>query len=163
MARAATPPAFVGPSRSLSERTRLWMVAGVVIWHNPLLGVGRDNWYPSYPFYFWRVDPNLSGSPRGAHSAPLEIAAETGLPGLAAFVATLGSAVWGLRAAKRHFARASQPRQALLLEGLELAIYGYLVTSLFLNDNYTRWLWLLVALAIVGRQLVRHDAARTSR
>ena len=71
-----------------------------------------------------------------------------------AFAVTVVLALLGLRDAKQRLARAGGPGEALLAESIEVAMYGFLVTSLFLNDNiYQRWLWLLIALAIIARQL----------
>ena len=45
-------------------------------------------------------------------------------------------------------------------QGIEFAIYGYMITSLFLDDNFTRVMWLLLSLGIAGRRLApRPDVA----
>jgi O-antigen ligase len=139
---------------SASDRSRLAQVGALIFLDHPLSGVGLGNYLAAYPRYVWRVDPTFSTVPRHPHNTPLQIAAETGLLGLASFAALVVAAVAGARDAKRRFASAGLRREALLVEAVELAIYGYLVTSFFLNhNNAQRWLYILLALAAIGRQL----------
>jgi O-antigen ligase len=138
---------------SLDARWGLARVGWEMFREHPLTGVGRGNYYRLYAEYVPRVDPTLPPGPMGPHNTPLHIAAQTGLLGLAAFTALVLAAVAGLRAAKRRLARAF-PEEAGLLEAVELAIYAFLASSLFLNDNaYQRYLWLLIALAAAGRRV----------
>src|SRR5207248_1652524 len=123
-------------------------------------GVGKDNYRRLYPEYARRVDPSLPQTPVPTHNTPAQIAAETGILGLLAFMAVMLVAVLGLRKAKHSFAGGGLRHQAMLLEAVEVAIYGYLVTSLFLHDTiYQRYLWLLIGLAAIGRQVALKSAA----
>ena len=52
----------------------------------------------------------------------------------------------------------------MLIEAIEIGIYGYLTTSLFLNHGiYQRVLWLLIGLAIAGRQMSLRAAPTAPR
>lgn len=146
---------------SVERRLRIWRLGVQMFSEHPFTGVGRGNYLAAYPDYTW-MDPRLPSTPMGAHNSPTQIAAETGLIGLAAFLGTVAVAVVGVRGAKRRLRGAAREHEALLLESVEVAIYGYLTTSLFLNDNYTRLLWLLVALSIVGRQLSPRSEPRAA-
>ena len=157
-ARAELP----GMDESLLFRSKLWQVGLQMFLEHPLLGTGRGTYYDTYLLSYRRVDPRLSASPAGPHNVPVHIAAETGIVGLAAFAVTVAVAVLGLRDARRRFVRLGLGQAATTLEAVEVAIYGYLVTAMFVNDNiYQRLLWLLVALAAVGRQVsIRLEADR---
>jgi O-antigen ligase len=142
---------------SVDNRTWLWRIGARMVLDHPLTGVGRGNWLLMFPLY---LDPSLPPRLVGPHSTPVQVLAETGLIGLAAYAATLAVALVGLRDARRRLAGAAREREALLLEGIEIAIYGYVVSSVFLNDNiYQRSLWLLVGLAAAGRQVALRAAA----
>ncbi|MGE5398401.1 MAG: O-antigen ligase family protein [Chitinophagales bacterium] len=71
-------------TRHISTVTRLdfWVIAAKIIRDYPLLGAGGDSWYNiahRYESYlFWT---------KGPHNYPLQIATETGIPGLCCYLA----------------------------------------------------------------------------
>ena len=68
--------------------------------------------------------------------------------------------VLGLRDATQRLTRVGRRREVMLLEAVEVALYGYLVTTMFVNDNiYQRYFWLLVGLAAGGRQVASRMAS----
>jgi hypothetical protein len=157
---ATVAEAQLSADRSLYNRSRVWRVAAQMFLEHPLTGVGKGNYYALYPHYFWRVDPTLPPGPLAPHNTPVHIAAETGLLGLAAFGVVVAVSVIGLRDAKRRLSHEGLQREAMLLEAIEISLYGYLVTSLFLHENiYQRYFWLIVALAAIGRQVALRSLA----
>jgi hypothetical protein len=161
-----TPGPAVEPGRkrtddSVFDRWSLIQVGLAMLRDYPLTGVGRGNYYYAYPRYAGRIDPNLPSLALGPHNMAVQIAADSGVVGLAAFCALIVATGLALRQARRH----SATRQALLLEGIGLAIAGYLVTGMFLNDTvYDRYLWLLVGLVAAGRVVARApDPTKTAR
>jgi O-antigen ligase len=139
----------------------LWRVALLMFLDYPVLGIGRSAFYDHYEEYAPRVDPWLVPRPHGPHNIPVHILAETGILGLAAYVAAVAAAVLGVRRAKRAFREAGLDRLGMLAEATEIAIYGFLVSAMFVNDNmYQRPLWLLAAVGIVARQLASRLAQK---
>lgn len=65
------------------ERLALWQAATAMIHNNPWLGVGIGNYVPAYPGY---ALPGWEDPLGHAHNYYLHIAAETGIPGLLAYV-----------------------------------------------------------------------------
>jgi hypothetical protein len=147
-------PSIPNDDGSLYLRSLQLRVAFQIFLDHPLLGVGRGSYYTAYPLYFRKVDPLLPSEPKGPHNALVHIAAETGLLGLAAYLGVVVATVLSLHDARQRFRRHGLESAVLMLGSIEIAIYTYLVTVLFLNDDiYQRLLWLLVGLSVVGRQL----------
>jgi O-antigen ligase len=89
---------------------------------------------------------------RRAHCLYTELAAETGFLGMFFFlsiVITLLHRLWRLRA---HFAR-NRPDLAYLASGFWLGIVAYMVTGIFLQLAYQRYLWLYLGLAGAAIQI----------
>jgi putative inorganic carbon (hco3(-)) transporter len=159
--RAYREPDRARAEDSVWERLRLMQVGMLIFLDHPLTGIGRGNYYPAYPEYSRRVDPNLPDGPLGPHNVPIHIAAETGLVGLVTFGALVVAGVAGVRDARRRFAQAGLRREAMLAEAVELAIYGFLASAMFLNwNNSQRSLYILLALAAIARQLAERSVPR---
>ena len=140
------------PDSSFEQRKLLTHVAWLIFLDHPLLGVGAGNYTVHFDDYAQEVG-SLSreyeelGERHYPHNLYLEIAAETGLVGLAAFGAAVASCFVALRAARRaSYARGDQA-SAALARGLEIAVVGYLLSSLFLHGHHIRYLWLLFGFA----------------
>jgi O-antigen ligase len=148
-----TQSALARGDPSLQERSHLWEVGVLMFWDHPLIGVGKGNYLDVYPSYAWRVDASLPTTPLVAHSTPIQVLADTGMLGFASLIGALAVAVAGLRTARRQLAEAGIPHGPALAEAIELAIYGHLIASLFISDNYPRYLWILIVLAATARQV----------
>ncbi len=147
---------------SLLERSRLVQVGWQMFLANPILGVGKGTYLENYQNFAWRVSTSLTTNPMVAHSSPIQIAAETGLLGLGVYAAILFVAIRALRRAKHQLKRWNRPDDVLLVEAIELGIYAYLVTSLFLSDVYPTTLWLMIALAVAVRQIMNRSEPATA-
>lgn len=153
-AGVAPAPAVVAPDAgSLPERLSLWRVGLLMIRDHPLIGVGKNNYLLQYPAYAAQVDSALVSSPKVAHSTPIQILADTGAVGLLAFAGLVAVVLAGAWWARRAYGRASQSAATLLVEPIVVAICGYLMTSVFQSDDYPRFLWLLLGLAMAARQI----------
>ncbi len=86
----------------LTSRDRVAMLqAGVaIVTDYPLLGVGPDQIERVYPYY--RVPDAVKPTNPHLHNVPMQIAAERGLPALAAWLWFLGSVTLGLLKLLRH-------------------------------------------------------------
>jgi O-antigen ligase len=109
---------------------------------HPILGVGLHNYPDHFQEYVrplgtkWRI-------PRSPHSLYVEIAAETGLLGLASFGALVVCLFWWLR--RVWSASSASPELRDMARALAVGLAAYLVASIFLHASYPRFLWMLVA------------------
>ena len=146
---------------SASERLDLLKRAALVAAYHPVLGVGMGN-YHIYSIRELR-----------AHNSYLEIAAELGLAGLAAYLVLIAAPLVGLRRVERETrGAAEQTREERELNvfsvAVQAAMLGYIVCSFFASIQYLWYLYYLVAYAIALRQInaaaaepVAAPAART--
>jgi O-antigen ligase len=150
---------------SESGRMQIWSRGIGYMMANPLLGVGPDN-FPSaegtLSSLAERQQYGIGVRWNAAHNSFIQIGAETGLPGLALFVAVIVSAFAALRRsgpAEAALARAGQAR-APLTPALTGSLIGFVVGAFFLSLAYSEMLYTLVALA-VGLRKVTSDAVHT--
>jgi O-antigen ligase len=133
---------------SVRGRATEMLAAALALRDHPLLGVGPGQYVPFYSLRYQR-DPSIKFKdlqvPRPAHDLYVGLAAETGLVGLALFVAM---PVWLVRQLWRERRRlAHVPVLADLAAALVLAIIAYHGAGLFLSFAYERYYWFLLALA----------------
>ncbi|HEX6473999.1 MAG TPA: O-antigen ligase family protein, partial [Candidatus Limnocylindria bacterium] len=131
-----------------------------VLMDHPLLGVGPGLYGPYYSVdYANRLGLRHFDEPRRAHNLFLEVGAETGLLGLAAFIATILATViplWRVRRRWRH----RNAEYANLATALLLSLLGYFTAGLFLHLAYERYLWIIVALAASTIWILTPESAR---
>jgi O-antigen ligase len=132
-----------GADAAIKGRATENVAAFHVFRDHPLLGVGPGEFFHRYSAeYANALDLRFLKTNRRAHNLYLEIAADTGVAGLAAFLAIVGvtmARLWRLRG--------RDPELAALANGLLAALVAYLATGVFLQLAYQRYFWFLVALA----------------
>jgi O-antigen ligase len=130
-------------------------LAAVNMWaDHPLLGVGPDNFEVHYQTYSAAIGIDQRAEARGAHNLYLEAFAELGLLGAAAFL----TVIWlSLRGAWRARSRL-EGRDALLCEGLAVALGAFLICALTLHSAYARYEWIFLGLGLVAGCLARRPA-----
>jgi O-antigen ligase len=120
--------------------------------HNPVVGIGMGN------FHLYAVR-NLR-----AHNSFLEISAELGVAGLAAFLVLLGAPVVALARIERETAAGEPAREAwdpatrevyYLSVGVQASIVGYAVCCFFLSVQYVWDVHYAVAFAVALRSVHR--------
>lgn len=134
---------------SSSERLELLKRAVVVASRHVVLGVGMGN-YHVYSLNEMR-----------AHNSYLEISAELGVAGLAAYLLLIFWPIRGLRRVERGVRGDvnGAPREALgrelhvLSVALQAAFLAYVVCSLFASIQYLWYLYYLVAYAVATRRI----------
>jgi O-antigen ligase len=126
---------------------------------HPLTGVGLGNYSGHYQEYARSLGIEVKRVDREPHNLFLEVAAETGLPGLVAFGAMVGGAFWALAAARRRWRAASREAEAGMAYAIGVALVGWLATSAFLHLDFARPLWLLLGIAFALPRLAGGDAA----
>lgn len=131
-------------------RTDLWTVGARMIEAEPLRGIGAGNFPIASIHYLLRPgaitsDEFIITVPKVAHNSFIEVAAETGIPGLALFLLVLAVPMWWMYRGARSFEAAGDRDMELLCRGLLVATVGYLVASFFITANYQKLLWVLIA------------------
>jgi putative inorganic carbon (HCO3(-)) transporter len=130
----------------------------------PLLGVGPGQYVAKYSQeYANELGLRYFTTARRAHNLFLEVAADTGLPGVVAFLGVFGATLGGLWRARRAWL-GRNAEYAGWATAFFLAVVGYALTSIFLHLAYMRYLWLLIALAnsliwILKREAEKPDEA----
>lgn len=121
---AARPGDEFADKLDTSSRTRLiiWSAAADMIKEHPLFGVG----YGRFDEEVGRYRPSVAG--KDAHNNFLKIAAEMGIPALAAFVILLLVCLW--RAWRLHGA-VSDPLLKVILLGYCGSVVGVMVANIF--------------------------------
>jgi hypothetical protein len=132
---------------------------------HPLVGVGVGQYTPVYSVTYMN-NPDIAlrhiTTKRRSHTLYFELAAETGLVGIAIFLGVVGLILSRLWRAWRHW-RVRRPDLAGLAAGFFLSIVGYLVTAVFLQLSYQRYYWLLLGLAGAALQILSGEDRRSER
>ena len=127
---------------------------------HPVLGVGPGQYFRQYSQeYANQLNLRFLENNRRAHNLYLEIAADTGAVGLAAFLAIVGATH---AAAVAHERAVAPPPPAARLSGpgAVLALVAYLASGAFLQLSYQRYFFFLVALANAAIWTLRREAKR---
>jgi O-antigen ligase len=131
------------------------MLTGLTMFaEHPILGVGAGNYKPNYQRYAQLVGIEFRTEARDPHSLYVQLLAETGILGTAAFLAMIYFLFDALNKACRAIERSPHLADWLpWISALRFAILSYLLTSIFLHNAYIRYLWLLIAMALTGIQI----------
>ena len=135
----------------------------------PLTGVGIRNFVPA-KILLLGLDPSENSTRHVAHNAYLNIGAETGLPGLAVFLAVIVLSIVQSYRNERFFRAAQSADSALfwrISRGVRYGWIGFLCAIFFLSEQYNLILYqwtaftvVLNALAIRGTSASSHESAR---
>jgi O-antigen ligase len=140
-------------TNSAQERQQLLARGLDVIAHHPIIGVGVGN-YGIYSIH-----------QLVAHNSYIEIAAELGLTGFAAYLVLIFAPLRSLRRIEREtYARraawSDAERETYYISvGLQAVIISYAVCSFFQSAQYTWYLYYLVAYAASLRRIRASEAA----
>ena len=140
------------PDGAVLSRATEGIAALLVFADHPLIGVGPGRFPSYYRLYADDIGIRALNADRQAHDLYLHIASETGILGLAAFLAILGVTIRDLiRVRRRWLTR--RPDIAAMATGLLLAVVTYMTTGLFLHLSYARYFWLIMAVAGAAAQI----------
>lgn len=137
---------------SFQNRILQARVAWNMFLDHPMTGVGAGNYTRHYTDYADEVGSTApayyrDGGGHYPHNLYLELAAETGFPGLIVFGGVILLVLGHLRRAGAAFLVAGRELHAALASALLVAVVGYLVSSLFLHGHFQLYLWLLLGLS----------------
>jgi O-antigen ligase len=146
-ADAALSQQSSGVDQAIQGRATENVAALHVFRDHPMLGVGPGQFFSRYSAQYGNaLDLRFLEQNRRAHNLYLEIAADTGMLGLGAFLAIVLVTLVSLRRLSVR-CRARSPGLATLGDSLLLALIAYLASGVFLQLAYQRYFWFLVALA----------------
>jgi O-antigen ligase len=120
--------------------------AGMLFLDHPILGAGPGLAPYYYQHYAGLVGGKVRADTRRTHNLFLQLAAETGVVGLGAFVLVVAMTFVGLDRARKRLETTDRQLWGVVC-GLELALIISLTTSLFLHAAYIRYFWILLGLS----------------
>lgn len=134
---------------SLRRRVGYNMIGVQILAENPMLGVGPGNYKAHYTDHEYRFMPGRLLVPRQLHNMYLEVATESGLVG---FVCFAGMLFLSLRSLGRVRKRGPTKEIRDLGEALHFAYVGLLLASLFMPNEYNKYVWIFTGLGVaIGR------------
>lgn len=148
--------AEAGLDASAEGRLDAWIAAVNMALARPLTGVGLNN-FAANLYYF---TDDFPGRDMAAHSTWFGVLGETGLPGIAAFLAMVGLTA---RAALRTSARLKQSGPASVRAvaiGTLAALTGFCVAGSFLTQGFTWPLYMLLGLTVALARWADVEATR---
>lgn len=130
---------------SFRGRSSEALVAIQMFFDHPIIGVGRENYANRYLDYSVRLGLDNRLEDRQAHSLYLEVAAESGIVGIIAFGWMLIILFMGSQQAKVMMRQIKREDLVSWISGIQLGLVGYLLASIFLHGDYSRYFWMAVA------------------
>jgi putative inorganic carbon (HCO3(-)) transporter len=145
------------PDRAVLGRATENLAAWYTFLDNPLTGVGPGVYFREYSQeYANRLGLRYLESERRGHSLYLEMAADTGVIGLGAFLALVVTALAYLYRNMRYWRERDRER-SMVASSFFFALIAYLGTAFFLHLSYQRYFWLLLALASSAIWALEHE------
>lgn len=129
---------------------------------HPLIGVGLGNYVDLYQEYSRDLGFTPTATERSAHNLYLEVLAETGTIGLAAFLVIVWFAVKTVAQARDKFLQAKMSDYVGLVTAFGIGFLGYLVAAVFIHSSYPRYFYLLIGIAFSLSQVSRNTIIQAS-
>ncbi|MFN8373169.1 MAG: O-antigen ligase family protein [Anaerolineae bacterium] len=134
-----TEASFRGRSSEAIVATQMFM-------DYPLFGIGYSNYERNYQRYSQVLGLDDRSEERQAHSLYLEAAAETGVVGVFAFTLMYLFTFRSVWISRKQLIQIGRSDLLPWLTGLALGLVAYLLTSIFLHDDYVRYLRLMIGM-----------------
>ena len=155
-------------SENSSGRVDIWNVGLRMVKANPIGGVGSGNFTTAEPHYL--LAPGSIGRPEliidtplVAHNIYLHVLAEMGFVGLSLFLAVLALSVGSAIRAVSMFRRRREYVLEVLGRALVIALAGVLAADFFASEQYSKQLWLLLAMGPALLAIARRAPDRLER
>lgn len=146
-------PSLSGRLSALEAGTRMAL-------DNPVLGVGVDHFPLRYREYAIGLGIDTTRGAIEPHNLYIQVSAETGYVGLAAFTGLIVVVTRRLLRGERQLRQAGQQSLAHLVADLQLSLLAYLLAGLFVHNAYPRFFWLLLGICFAIPQVVEHALRR---
>lgn len=145
------------PEGSADARYNIWRVARQIIAENPATGIGLGAYPLAHATYTGRIFvPPAARGFRDTHSTYLNVAAETGIPGLILFMAMIGVVAGGAEMTRR---RAIGTPRAGQLFAMELGLLAFLMHGIFGSLAKLSFLYIQLALMWAVTEVTRRELA----
>jgi O-antigen ligase len=138
-------------SGNSSGRVDIWRVGLRMVKANPVRGVGSGNFTIAEPHYL--LAPGSIGRPElildtplVAHNIYLHVLAEMGIVGLTLFLAVLALSIGSAIRAVSIFRLRRERSLEVLGRALVIALAGVLAADFFVSEQYSKQLWVLLAM-----------------
>jgi putative inorganic carbon (HCO3(-)) transporter len=149
-------------------RTDIWTVGWRMVESAPLQGVGAGNFTVSSIHFLLEPgallrDDFIVDVPKVAHNTYLEVLAELGVVGLVLFLIVIVFSIACAVRAARTASDNDDRQMEVLSRALVVALAALLAAYFFISREYSKQLWLLLALCPVVLEITRakvNDAAR---
>jgi len=149
-------------------RTDIWAVGWRMVEAEPVHGVGAGNFpitsihYLFQPGLLKRTD-FIVDKPKVAHNVYLEVLAELGIVGLVLFMIILGFCILRMFRAAEGFSRLGDRRMELIARAVLVATLATLAADFFASEQFSKQLWLLLALGPALAAIAHRAEAREAR
>jgi O-antigen ligase len=143
------------PEGSAEARYNIWRIARLIIRENPVSGIGLGAYPLANDRYGPRVSvPDAARGKRDTHSTYLNVAAETGIPGLVLFLSMIAVVAIPAEMVRQKIKRT--PRGSQLL-ALELGLLGFLLAGIFGSFAKLSFLYIQLATLWLVTDLARKE------
>jgi O-antigen ligase len=149
-------------------RTDVWKIGWRMVEAEPLHGIGAGNFQNTSVHFLLqpgsiRRDDFIVDTPKVAHNTYLEVLAELGVVGLVMFLGILGFALVTAAKAIRTFGRAGDEQMEIISRALLVALIALLASAFFGSREFSKQLWLLMALAPALLAVARAELDKAGR
>jgi O-antigen ligase len=142
---------------AIQGRATEMLVALYVFLDHPVFGVGPNMLGYEMEAYSRQVAIRNIIATREAHSLYLGEAAENGILGLITIMTIFLYTLRSLAKARTYWLEQNNTNMANLATGFFLAVSSYMATALFLHMSYLRYLWMIIALAVIASEFRQED------
>ena len=151
--RSSGGAAEQGIDASAQGRLYAWEAAWGMAQHNPLTGVGIDNFYANFFFY----SPHWDGLNHAVHSTWFGVLAETGFLGLIVFIIMIVMLMRTALGSIELLSKFTQPPPAIVATATAVyaGLIGTIVAGTFLTQGFTWPIYILAALILAVAHWVK--------
>jgi putative inorganic carbon (hco3(-)) transporter len=137
---------------SAMERIETWKGAAALVADRPL-GAGGRGFHLLSPIYIPNIVEAHGGDPRAPHNTYVMVVSEWGIAGLVCFIGLYASTIRTLDKIKRRHRDADDKYFYWRAFGLQLALFAYMVASVFCDRLYGEAGYWMVALSYALRRI----------
>ena len=139
-----------GVDESAMGRIYAWQAAINMAIHNPLTGVGVNNFVVNYYFY----SPHWDGKNHAVHSTWFQVLGETGVVGICIFVLVIACIYRSLNRVFLINTQLNDEKIDVNAKALKGGLIGFMVSGTFLTQAFTWPIYIILALTIALEKLV---------
>jgi hypothetical protein len=141
-----------GVSASTEAHIDLFKAGLGMIAENPVFGVGLGEFKQQSSVYYDVAKDRI------AHNTYIQIAAESGVPALLAFLIFVGCILRSLSQSATMAREQGRPHMREWAVALQAGLGGYLVSACFLSAQFEKFFWLFVFLSMVMERILDAQA-----